>query len=103
CLEYLDTFITKHPSFTRYFKYVFIPDESFFQSILSNSPFQAKILSNNLRYADWDNPNPKYPKTLDMSDFEKLKSSPFLFARKLDPSHSRELLNRLDELLAELD
>lgn len=103
CIEYLHTFISSNPSFVRYFRWAFIPDESFFQSILSNSPYQDKIISNDIRYTDWDNPNPNYPRTLDLSDFEKLKSSSDLFARKFDAVRSQELLNKLDDEFGDSD
>jgi len=84
CIVYIDRFIRENPSYTRYFRTVFIPDESFFQSIISNSPFRTSIVSDDLRYADWENPNPLYPRTLDTDDFAKLLSSPKLIARKFD-------------------
>jgi len=97
CIEYLDTFISRNPNYTRYFNWVFIPDECFFQSILSNSPFSMKIVGDEVRYADWVNPNPSYPRTLVVSDLEKLRSSPALFARKFHDVRSRELLDKLDD------
>ena len=103
CIKYLKTFIVENPSFVRYFRWVFIPDEIFFQSILSNSPYRDKIVSDDLRYADWDTPNPNYPRTLDISDLEKLKCSPDLFARKFDTDRSRELLNNLDNKCIDRD
>ena len=96
CLEYIASFMRKNPSFVRYFQYVFIPDESLFQSILSNSKFRDKIVDDNLRYIDWENPNPDYPRTLEADDFEKLQRSPKLFARKFQPGRSGECLDRID-------
>ncbi len=43
CIEYIHQFIVDHPEFLNYFKHSFIPDELFFQTIVSNSPFGAKI------------------------------------------------------------
>ena len=96
CIVYLDTFIRKHPTYLRYFKTTFIPDEAFFQSILSNSPLRSRIVSDDLRYMDWQHPNPMYPRTLETNDFERLASSPSLFARKFD-DRSKELLNIIDK------
>ena len=95
CVVYLDHFVRNNASYTRYFRTVFIPDESFFQSILSNSPFSDRIANDDLRYADWLNPNPLYPRTLETGDFEKVMSSPKLFARKFD-ARSQELLKLID-------
>jgi hypothetical protein len=96
CVNYLDTFVRDNPSFLRYFRTVFIPDEAFFQSILSNSPYRDKIVSDDLRYADWLNPNPMYPRTLETNDLERLMSSPKLFARKFD-FRSQQLLALIDK------
>jgi hypothetical protein len=95
CIIHVDHFIRNSPSYWRYFRTVFIPDESFFQSIISNSPYRNRIVSDDLRYADWQNPNPSYPRTLDTEDFEKLMSSPKLFARKFD-ARSQKLLTLID-------
>jgi hypothetical protein len=97
CIEYLNAFIRDNRSFVWYFKFVFIPDESFFQSIISNSPYRSRVTGDDIRYADWANPNPKIPRTLELNDFEKLKSSTDLFARKFDLVRSRELLDKLDD------
>jgi Core-2/I-Branching enzyme len=101
CVLYLDQFLRENRSFIRYFKHVLIPDESLFQTILSNSEFSGRIVNNDLRHIDWERPNPKYPRTLDMDDLEILKVSPKLFARKFDSEQSRELLEKVDaELLS---
>jgi hypothetical protein len=97
CVAYLDTFIRNNSSFVRFFKFVFVPDEMFFQSILSNSAYSERIKSDDLRYADWQNPNPLSPRTLDMNDFENLKSSSKLFARKFETNRSHELLEKIDK------
>jgi Core-2/I-Branching enzyme len=96
CILYIDSFIRRNPAFVRYFKYAFIPDESLFQSILSNSGFRDKIINDDLRYIDWENPNPNYPRTLEASDFDKLRASPKLFARKFESDRSRECMERVD-------
>jgi hypothetical protein len=100
CILYLDKFLQQNRRFIRYFKHVLIPDESLFQSILSNSPFSSRIVNDNLRYIDWERPNPKYPRTLESDDFDFLRSSPKLFARKFESDRSKDLLNKVDaELL----
>ena len=95
CVVYIDRFVQQNPSYTKYFRTVFIPDESFFQSIVSNSPYKDRVISDDLRYIDWENPNPLYPRTLDASDFDGLMASSKLFARKFD-DRSRELLRLID-------
>lgn len=100
CIQYLDDFLRRNRGVVQYFKHVFIPDESLFQTVISNSRFRDRIVNDDLRHIDWERPNPKYPRTLDMEDFETLRASPKLFARKFDSERSRECLERIDtELL----
>jgi Core-2/I-Branching enzyme len=99
CILYLDQFLRRNRGFVRYFKHVLIPDESLFQSILSNSAFAGRIVNDDLRYIDWEHPNPKYPRTLESDDFDLLRASPKLFARKFDPDRSKELRARVDKEL----
>jgi hypothetical protein len=99
CVDYIDRFVQQNPAYLRYFKTVFIPDESFFQSIVSNSPFKDRIVSDDLRYADWDNPNPSYPRTLETTDFDRLVASSKLFARKFD-DRSLDLLDLIDRRIS---
>jgi hypothetical protein len=99
CVLYLDQFLRENRRFVRYFKHVLIPDESLFQSILSNSAFAGRIVNDDLRYIDWERPNPKYPRTLESDDFDFLQVSPKLFARKFDPDRSKELQARVDKEL----
>jgi core-2/I-Branching enzyme len=95
-LEYIAAFIQTNSDFVRYFRATFIPDESFFQTVVANSPFRNNIVSDDMRYADWDNPNPSLPRTLDANDFLKLKASYKLFARKVEAVRSDTLLDKLD-------
>jgi len=101
CLRYVDTFARENPKVLRYFRNVFIPDESLFHTIISNSRFGKDVISDNLRYIDWKNPNPGVPRTLDLSDFERIRSSTKLFARKFDMGRDSSILDLIDtELLS---
>ena len=99
CVSYIHQFLLDNPSCVRYFKRVFIPDETMFQSMVANSSFAKHIFGADLRYVDWTNPNPLLPRILEETDFEKIRSSPNLIARKFDADKSRELLNQIDKLI----
>ena len=96
CILYIEAFIRANPGFVRYFKHVFIPDECLFQTIISNSAFRDRIAGDHLRYIDTEHPNPDSPRTLEAGDFESLRRSPKMFARKFEPDRSKECLNRID-------
>jgi hypothetical protein len=50
--EYIMTFVDRNPALVRFFHNTFCPDESFFQTILSNSPLRERI-ARSLTFADW--------------------------------------------------
>jgi hypothetical protein len=102
CIQYLGRTFSTRPDVIRYFRHVFIPDESLFQTLIANEPsFSSRIVTDDLRHIDWERPNPRYPRTLDMEDFERLRASSKLFARKFEVERSRDLLDRIDtELLS---
>lgn len=99
CLEYINTTVLQNPSLVDYFKYVLVPDEIFFQTLILNSPFKENVINDDLRYTDWENPNPNVPATLVKNDFEKLANSSKLFARKFDMNRDAEILELLDREL----
>jgi hypothetical protein len=101
CISYIRQFLLDNPSYVRYFKRVFIPDETMFQSLVANSSFAEHNFGADLRYIDWTNPNPTCPRILDQSDFDRLRNSPNLIARKFDIDKSHELLNNIDKFISE--
>jgi len=96
CLDYIARFAQEKPRVLRYFRHVFIPDESLFHTIILNSSFAPQVVSDDLHYTDWARPNPAVPRTLDLSDFERLRASNKLFARKFDIAHDNKVLDLID-------
>lgn len=80
---YILTFINKHPSYIRFFKYCWGADEFFFSTILYNSGFKSQI-ENNLVYVDWTEAKNGHPKVFTTKDYNQLITSGKLFARKFD-------------------
>ena len=97
---WIANYLKRHAALARYYRLTFIPDESMIQTMLANSPFAEKLSSRPLHYIDWERPNPKYPRTLDDEDFDRLESAPELFARKLNQHQSASLLARVDAELS---
>jgi hypothetical protein len=73
-------------------------DEFVFQTILMNSHFKERIVNDNYRYIDWSAGGPN-PKVLDENDFEPIKKSKMLFARKLEMLKSAKLMDLIDTKL----
>lgn len=81
-----------------FFSYCWGSDEFVFQTILLNSEYKHKIVNNNYRYIDWSLGGAN-PKILDENDFESIKNTDMLFARKVDLSISAKLLDLIDTKL----
>jgi hypothetical protein len=100
-IQYSLDFLNKNPSVIRYFKYCWGADEFIFSTILYNSLFKKKI-ADNLIYVDWSS-GLAHPKILTIDDYEVLKASPKLFARKFDMETDSLILKKLEELIGVKD
>jgi hypothetical protein len=85
------------PEVLSFFRHTFIPDESFIQSIVSNSHLADRVVSDDLRLIIWDRPTPPYPATLTIQDLDLLLASEKLFARKFHPGTDEAILDALDD------
>lgn len=83
--------------YLQYFKNCICPDESFFQTILFNSPYK-ETCQNNLVYVDWSE-GKKNPKILTDEDYEALKKSDKLIARKFEGDISMTVAELSKEIL----
>ncbi|HXS35437.1 MAG TPA: beta-1,6-N-acetylglucosaminyltransferase [Flavipsychrobacter sp.] len=95
--QYIIDFLDKHPEMIRYFKYCWGADEFMFSTILYNSHFKDQIVDN-LVYVDWvgSKSGPGHPKILTSEDFEALKASDKLFARKFDIKADAVIFDKLE-------
>lgn len=104
CVQHVLDTVDGDPRIGRYFRHTFLADETFYQTIVGSSPFADAVDQDFRRYVDWTNPNPTPPRVLEMEDFDKVAASTALFARKVDPMRSADLLDRIDrELLGVID
>lgn len=67
----------------RILKYCEIAEEFFIQNYLMESEFRDTVVSQNYRYAIWDEQHVNGPRVLDERDYEKIKGSECFFARKI--------------------
>lgn len=82
----------------QFFSFTWASDEFVFQTIILNSRYKNKVINNNYRYIDWSAGGAN-PKVLDETDFEHLKKTEMLFARKFDMANSPEILDLIDNNL----
>lgn len=93
-IRYIYNYVKINNNYTKFFKYTFIPDESFFQTILLNSHFKNNIFNCNYRYIQWDKTK-MHPVILDENNYDVLINSNCLYARKFDDITSKALREKL--------
>jgi hypothetical protein len=82
CMCFILKTIESEPEIMKFYKNTLCPDESFFQTIIMNSHYRDTV-KENLVYTDWTNCK-NHPRNLDESDFDNLKNTSKLMARKFD-------------------
>ena len=92
-LNYILEYIEENIEFLKRFEHTWGGDELFFNTILMNSDFKNNCVSDNvLRFMAW---NGGVPNTLLINDYEVLKNSDALFARKFDEKIDNEIIEKL--------
>lgn len=106
--QYLAEFMTSNPHVEEYFRKTLVPDESFFHTILGNSPFRPRI-RRSLVYADWTT-HGAHPAMLTEEHIrvfaaqekvwveDEWGSEEMLFARKFSDDRL-DLLKQIDEMI----
>lgn len=103
CVQYINKYCTNNNHVLEYYKNCIIPDESFFQTIVTNSKY-SNTVKNNLTFVNWGK-NRRSPEILKNSDFEKIKkiNNEYFMARKFDLEISKELTDKIDILVNGVD
>jgi hypothetical protein len=97
CIEYVYRFVQEEKSYARFFKYVNVPEELFFQTIVLNSHLKQRVVNDDLRFLEWRNPRiTGGPAILGEADFSKITQSTKLFARKFDMTEDAKILDMID-------
>ena len=89
--------LTKHRAFHRF---TFVPDELFMQMVIANSSDEKvlqKLENDNHRLIIWESDSAPHPNTLQASDFEIIRTSKQLFARKFDDQKDTTVLDMIDK------
>lgn len=98
CVEMILQRMQAQPALEQFFRTVACSDEMFFQTVVMDSPFAGKVVSNNFRYIRWPDSGARNPKILEAADFDDIARSGAHFCRKLDPAGSAALLPLLARL-----
>jgi hypothetical protein len=101
-LLYINSYTTAMPAYSTFFKHLDSPEEIFFPTLLMNSKYADDIINDNLNFMIWPEETSAHPKVLTIEDFDSIKVSHTLFARKVNEVNSRTLLERIDNELLSL-
>lgn len=98
CAIYLNKTFNSSSQLPKFLRFCWGTDEFVITTIIMNSPFKEHTINNNLRYIDWSEGKDS-PKLFDLSDYEKIKNSKKMLARKFDINYDRHILNKIDQQL----
>jgi len=93
-LQYVDDFTDEN--IMNSMKFTFCAEEIYIPTVLLNSEYAGNIVNDNLRYIDWSSGRGGFPAFLDATDYDKIKSSNKIFARKFHEESSEELKKLLN-------
>lgn len=95
-------FLEKNPEFLSYHKFTFIPDELFFQTIVSHlNKKTPELMSSPLTFVDWEQEDSIGAPNLSIEHYNKIINQPdtILFARKFKFDYDSKILAKLDVYL----
>jgi len=95
CAAYVADFMNSNNKLRRFIRFTWGPDEFVIPTLIMNSKFRPTVINDNFYYIDWSKGGSN-PKTLTVEDFEKIKYSGKLLARKFDIQQDRMILDMLD-------
>jgi hypothetical protein len=99
-------FYEANPDTYRFLKNCLIPDEIFLQTAIFNThegEIKETVSNSCLTFLNWENRNTPSPAILSLRDFENIRESGKLFARKFDHELNPELANKIDSELLQLN
>lgn len=97
-LYMIHDFMQAHPDYLAYHEHTHVPDEIFFHSMIG-SLVKAEKIKPSITYVDWRRKGVPLPVVFQAEDLEILANCACLFARKLAPESSGELMDLIDQKL----
>ncbi len=97
-VEAILRFCDERPDVMRWYEYMRIPDESFFQTALNNSDISPNLSRAIRRYFIFIKGS-SHPKIINHNDVDDALSGQYWFARKVDHVERNDVLDKIDQLL----
>lgn len=84
--KFIMDYLKNNDWYYQFFKDSLVPDESFFHTLIMNSPYKNKVVNNNLFYLKWGESlsGRNSPQDLTIQDYKLIDESNLFFARKFD-------------------
>lgn len=93
---YVVEYVARHEEFWEDLYKCQVPEEFFFQTLFMNhTEWSERVTNRELRYMDWSRGDGASPSYLTEEDYDKIKASGCLFARKFHPQVSAGLRERI--------
>lgn len=96
CIKYLFDYVNRNRNIVNFFRFTFIPEEIFFQTILVNSELKASLIDDDLRYIDFSE-HKAHPALLGKDHYDRFINTHNIFARKFDSSKDTDVLDLIDQ------
>lgn len=97
--RYMVNFLEDNPWYYKFFQHTLVPDESFFQTLIMNSPFKHSVINNNQMFLKWGETlgERNSPQNLTMGDIQAIEKSNHYFARKFDENVDPRVIDYFTE------
>ncbi len=92
-IKWIFEYLKKNPMYYKYFSKCLCPDESFFHTLVMNSPYRGTV-RDYLHYIDWSE-GKNSPKILTVNDIPSILKSDKLMARKFDIQIDSNVINEI--------
>lgn len=96
--EYVINFHDNHKNIAKFFRHIMLPDETYIQTILMNSPYKDNIINNNYRFIKFSG-NTYHPVIFNKTHFEEIQAHEAFFARKFDEKSDTDILELIEREL----
>jgi hypothetical protein len=96
CVDHVLSYLRRYPGVKRFFATTFIPDETFFHTILANSHLRDRLIDSCIHHAVWS-PGIGSPAVLTPDDLPAAMASGAWFARKFEDHATLDLVDALRE------
>lgn len=91
-IDYIRDYLKNNKWYEKFYRFVWISDEHFFQTIILNNPdkiFREGIQNATLKYMNWTKKNVRLPAILDEDDVHTIIRGEWLFARKFGTDYKK--------------